>query len=44
MFNIQKFLSVSADPQELASLLYPNFDDWRWTDDLKIEAMKIWRM
>jgi len=44
MFNIQRFLSVSNDPHELASMLYPNFDSWMWSDDLKQQASKIWRV
>ena len=42
-FGIQKFLSISDDRHELASLVYPNFDSWTWSDKLKKEAKKIWR-
>ena len=42
-FSIQKFLSISSDRHELASLVYPNFDSWTWSDKQKIEANKIWR-
>jgi len=41
-FSIQKFLSISNDKHELASLVYPNFDAWTWSDKLKQEAKKIW--
>jgi len=41
-FSIEKFLSISEDRHELASLLYPNFDKWEWSDDMKKEAKKIW--
>ena len=42
-FSIQKFLSISNDKHELASLIYPNYDSWTWSDKLKREAKKIWR-
>ena len=41
-FSIQKFLSISNDKHELASLIYPNYDSWTWSDFLKKEAKKIW--
>tara|TARA_R110001592_G_scaffold308870_2_gene582906 strand:+ start:295 stop:1044 length:750 start_codon:yes stop_codon:yes gene_type:complete len=41
-FSIQKFLSISDDKHELASLVYPNFDSWTWSAKLKKEAKKIW--
>ncbi len=41
-FSIQKFLSVSNDRHELASLVYPNYDSWTWGYKLKQEAKKIW--
>jgi len=41
-FSIQKFLSISDDKHELASLVYPNFDSWTWSGRLKTEAKKIW--
>jgi len=41
-FSIQKFLSISDDKHELASLVYPNFDSWTWGGRLKAEAKKIW--
>ena len=42
-FSMQKFLSISDDKHELASLVYPNFDSWTWGYQLKQEAKKIWR-
>ena len=42
-FSIQKFLSISDDKHELASLVYPNYDSWTWGYQLKQEAKKIWR-
>ena len=41
-FRIQKFLFISNDKHELASLIYPNYDSWTWSDFLKKEAKKIW--
>ena len=41
-FSIQRFLSISDDKHELASLVYPNFDSWTWSGRLKAEAKKIW--
>jgi hypothetical protein len=41
-FSIQKFLSISNDKHELASMLYPNFDKWEWSEDMVKEAKKIW--
>ena len=42
-FSIQKFLSISNDKHELASLVYPNFDSWMWNGKIKDEAEKIWK-
>ena len=42
-FGIQKFLSVSNDKHEIASLTYPNLDSWLWTG-MKEEASKIWSL
>ena len=41
-FGIQKFLSISDDKHELASFVFPNFDSWMWSGDMKDEAKKIW--
>ena len=42
-FGLQKFLSISSDPYELASMLYPNYDNWMWNEDMKKQAKEIWR-
>ena len=42
-FGIQKFLSISNDRHEIASLTYPNLDSWLWTG-MKDEASKIWSL
>ena len=39
--SIQKFLSISDDKHEIASLVYPNLDSWMWSG-IKEEANKIW--
>ena len=39
--SIQKFLAISDDKHELASLMYPNLDSWLWSG-MKEEANKIW--
>ena len=41
-FGLQKFLSISSDPFELASMVYPNYDDWMWSEDMKQQAKQIW--
>ena len=40
--GLMKFLSISNDPYELASMFYPNFDSWMWNDDNKKQSTKIW--
>mgnify|MGYP003114618186 FL=1 len=40
--SIQKFLSISNDKHELASLVYPNLDSWMWAG-IREEAKKIWK-
>ena len=41
--GLMKFLSISNDAYELASMFYPNFDSWMWNDDNKKQSTKIWR-
>ena len=42
--SMMNVLSYSDDITQVASLFYPDFDDWRWSD-LDIEAAKIlWRI
>lgn len=40
---IQNLLSRTTNANELASLLTPDFSDFRWTEELKTEALKIWK-
>jgi len=42
--SIMKLLSTSDDIQEVASLLVPDFDDWRWSEGEKKAAKKLWRL
>ena len=41
---MQKILSISDDIHEVASLLVPDLDDWRWNAKEKINAKKLWRL
>ena len=41
-FSIQKFLSISDDRHELASLVHPNLDSWMWSGEMREQAKKIW--
>ena len=41
---MEKILSISDDIQEVASLLIPDLDDWRWNAKEKINAKKLWRL
>ena len=41
--GLTKFLSLSSNRYELASFFTPNFDDWKWSEEMKNEATKIWR-
>jgi hypothetical protein len=43
ILGLMKFLSISSDRYELASFYTPNFDDWKWSAEMKNEATKIWR-
>tara|TARA_R110000803_G_scaffold80008_1_gene145730 strand:- start:1263 stop:2030 length:768 start_codon:yes stop_codon:yes gene_type:complete len=44
-YGIQKFLSISNDSQELASMFYPDYDSWMWSSEMKHDAQqKIWRV
>lgn len=42
--NIQNLLGMSDNPYELASMFYPNYDNWMWSNNMKNEAKKIWRI
>lgn len=40
---IQKFLSVSSDPMELASMIAPDFDSYYWSDpETRQAAFQVW--
>jgi len=41
-FGLQKFLSISNDAFELASMIYPNHDSWMWNEEMKNQSTKIW--
>ena len=41
VFGMRKFLSISNDIEELASILYPNYDNWTWNDDMIKQAKTI---
>ncbi len=41
-FSIQKFLSISDDRHELASLVHPNLDSWMWSGEMREQAKNIW--
>ena len=41
-FGLQKFLSISDDPYELASMIHPNYDSWMWSEEMKEKSTKIW--
>ena len=38
------FLSISDDKNDLAKLVIPDFDDWKWSDGDINEAKQIWRI
>ena len=40
--SIMKLLAYSNDKYEIASLFYPNFDDWKWSEDEIKFAKTIW--
>lgn len=42
--NIMNLLSYSDDIREVASLLVPDFDDWRWTNAEKEAAKELYQM
>ena len=42
MMNV---LSYSDDINQVASLYYPDFDDWRWSNGIDRDAAKkLWRI
>ena len=42
--SIMKLLGTSDDIQEVASLLMPDFDDWRWSEGERRAAKRLWRI
>ena len=40
---LQKFLGDCHSPWDVSSKLFPNLDNWAWSEYLKTEATKIWR-
>jgi len=42
--NMMRLLSYSDSIQEVASLMIPDLDDWRWSDGERVAARKLWRI
>ena len=42
--SMMNILSYSVDLNQVASLLFPDFDDWRWSEEDKIAAQTLWRI
>lgn len=42
--SMKRLLSVSTDIKEVAQLLMPDFDDWRWSDSEIVAAKELWRL
>ncbi len=42
--SMTRLLSVSADIEEIAGLLTPDFDNWMWSPADKVAARKLWRI
>ena len=40
--GLMKFLSISDDPYELASMFYPDLDSWMWNEEYKNKIKTIW--
>lgn len=43
-FSMMNVLSYSDDIYTIASLFYPDFDDWRWSEEDKEAAKLLWRI
>ena len=41
---MMRLLSYSSDIHEIAQLLVPNFDDWRWSGNEIEAARKLWSL
>lgn len=42
--SMMKILSISSDIKEVAGLLIPDLDDWRWSAGEKDAARRLWSM
>ena len=42
--SMMRLLGFSSDIQEVAQLLMPDFDDWRWSEGEKKAARKLWSL
>ena len=40
-FGLMKFLAISNDKEELASIIHPNYDSWTWSENLKEKSKLI---
>ena len=40
--NMMNLLSKAEDINELVSMVFPDFDDWKWSENQKAEARKLW--
>ena len=40
--GLMRFLSISDDPYELASMFYPDLDSWMWNEEYKTKIKTIW--
>tara|TARA_R110002012_G_scaffold135303_2_gene289019 strand:+ start:270 stop:1040 length:771 start_codon:yes stop_codon:yes gene_type:complete len=39
--GLMKFLAISDDKEELASIIHPNYDAWTWSEYMKEQSSKI---
>jgi hypothetical protein len=42
--SVEKFLSVSDDPEELATMLFPDMTAFQWGDNSRKAAQEIWQL
>jgi hypothetical protein len=42
--NMAKLLSISSDIKEIAGLIMPDFDDWKWSTGEKEAARRLWSL
>ena len=43
-YNMGKILSISNDIAEIANLLIPDLDDWKWSNGERQAARQLWRI